>query len=102
MARKMRAAAVRTAAADGSDPFFLYQAGEMLEAAVKGPFSIVGEDAGRQLSHANVVFQAITAHTFAGTRFVRAIATIEIAVLFTFHATHLLSAQRLRPPRASP
>ena len=52
------------------NPPIFYQFCKILEAAVVGAFGIVGEDAGRQLAHGQVVFEALAADSLARTGFV--------------------------------
>jgi hypothetical protein len=58
---------------------------EILERSIVGAFGVCREAARRQLTHLQMVTDALTAYTLARAGFVGAIAIGEIAVLIAFH-----------------
>jgi len=57
----------------------------VLKGAVIGGFRVVGEGAGGQLAHLQVISDAVTANPFSGAWGIGAIAVLQVAVLFTVH-----------------
>ena len=61
----------------------------MLKGTVVGPFGIVGETAGRKLAAFYMIADTLAAYTLTGTRFVAAIARLEILFFHAFHGALL-------------
>ena len=57
----------------------------MLEGAVIGALRIVGKTAGRQLPHVQMIAYTFATVTFAGARFITAVAGLKIIFIFTLH-----------------
>ena len=70
-----------------------HQTGEALEAAIIGALDVFGEAAGGELSHAQVVVQALAADAVFFAARVGAVAEPRVARLLAFHSVGLVKRE---------
>ena len=70
---------------DKLHPFFIDKLRKMFKRSVIGFFRIIGKTACGQLSHLQMVADAVAADPLAGASGVRTVARLEILFFFAFH-----------------